>query len=348
MRRVMFYVFVSVLCVSCGTARAGVAYPDPGGGWKYVYTGDAAAAGSGGYTAMDGTWSHDNGSDEWDGTAIGLGKPGGATASGGYLRLQDTGDPRDYGNGDPGSSRKIMFGHSVTADLGEDSAKRIVDAVTLSFRARVATGSPLDDMQGDTGGDGENKGIAGPWPAGGNGYLGHDGGKGNFSIRQSDGDQIVSFSLALETETMKNPAYTFANAGGQTGLVMNNLNTGAGFDTDPWEYDGTGETLNVLPLDVTAWHEYWITIAAGGSGTHVVDVYVDGSLVPSTFNVSAGGDNDFDVSYLGMDVGATGQMGAIDVDFFAYASGAIAPVPEPATIALLGFGGLALLRRKRS
>ena len=349
MRKLMLLTVVSVFCLSLGVAHAGLAYPDPIAGWTYTYTGDAASGG-GGYTALDGTWSHDNGSDQWDETGIGAGRPGGASALDGYLRIQETGDPRNHGMGDPGSNRKIMFGHSIKTDLGETAAASILNAVTISFRARVATGAPLDAMHPDTGGDAEDKGTAGgtPWPAEGDGYLGHDGGKGNFSVRASGPDDIVSFNLALATESMKyDPTKSFADVGGASGLVMNSLIDGG--DEDPWEYDGNGESLNMIALDPTRWHEYWITIEnAATAGNYTVNVYMDGSLVPDTFEVSSGGGNDYDDSYIAMGVGATGAMGAIDVDFFSYAPGATAPIPEPTTIALLGLGGLALLRRKRS
>jgi len=348
-RLIIILVAVSALGLTSGVARAGLLYGDPAGGWTYIYTGDAAAAG-GGYTALDGTWSHDNGSDAWDETGIGMGRPGGASALGGYIRIQETGDPRDHGMGDP-SNRKVMFGHSITSDIGAAGDAILDTGVTISLRARIATGAPLDDMHPDGGGDGENKGgPPAPWPVGGNGYLGHDGGKGNFTIRQSTGDMILSFSLALDTESMKyDPTLAFNDptVGGQSGLVMNNLNGNTRASADPWEAPGEG-SVNVLGLDPTEWHEFWITIEPDttATGTHMVTVSVDGSLAQSVFYVTADGGNDFDDSYMGMGCGATGQMGAIDVDFFGYAPGVIA-VPEPATIALLGLGGLALLRKRR-
>ena len=323
-------VFVLSVGLLCAGARAGIAYPDPVGGWTYTYTGDAATAGATGvFDSLDGTWDHNNGSDAWDSSAIGAGAPGGASSIDGSLRIQDTGDPRDYGMPDP-SNRKLYFGHSITADVG-DPAATILSGVTLSFRARVATGAPLDDVHPDGGG-----GVA-PWPAGGDGYMIHDGGKGAIGIRQSEGDMIISLSLVLGSDT----------GGAAEGLIMNNLNGASrtgNVDT------GEAGTLNVLALDPTLWHEYWVTIAAdpsGTAGTHLVSVYVDGSLVPTVFAVTAGDGNDYDDSYLGLGQGATGQSGAMDVDFVSYVPGVVAPIPEPATIGLLGLGALGLLRRRR-
>ena len=80
--------------------------------------------------SLDGILSHDNGSDQWDGSAIGGefgdgNRPGGAMiieeANVNYLRIQDTGDPRDYGYGDPGSNRKVYLGHDLTTDGYSDT-----------------------------------------------------------------------------------------------------------------------------------------------------------------------------------------------------------------------------------
>jgi len=145
----------------------------------------------------------------------------------------------------------------------------------------------------------------------------HDGGKDSFNVRQSDGDKLVSFALALASDDDELDA---------DGLVMNKLS-----GTDPsGDVDLQGDepgTVNILELDPTAWHEFWITIEAddSGQGTHVVNIYVDGSMEPVTFYVTAGTGNDYDDSYVAMGVGATPQSGAIDIDFFAYKPGAFRP-----------------------
>ena len=288
----------------------GQVYDPPAGGWTYTYNGAAAADGPA-FTALDGTWDHDNGSDEWDGSAIGAGRPGGASAlvdgETTYLRLQDTGDPRDYGMGDPGSIRKIFFGHDISA---EGAGGDILDTgVTLSLRARIPTTGPFDDVHPDGGGG------VGSWPAGGDGYEIHDGGKG-IGIHQADGGTI-SFHLALSSTDNYST----------NGLAMNALNgTSTSADVDVGE-----GTENVHPLaDPTLWHEFWITIASGGSGTHQVTLYADGGLTGTTYDVTAGSGNDYSVSYLSMEVGSTGQQGAVDIDFMSWIAGV-----QPPTIDLV-------------
>jgi hypothetical protein len=330
---------VFLLQVISITALAGPVYLPPSGGWSYIYTGDSAVAGPGdNFDSLDGTWDHNNGNDEWDGSQIGAGRPGGANvlteSETTFLRIQETGDPRDYGMGDPGSNRKITFGHDISAEGATDSI--LDDGVTISFRARISTGPPLDDLHPDGGG-----GIS-PWPAGGDGYLIHDSGKGNFGIYQSN-EGNISFSLALTSDT-----------GLQSdGLVMNNLNgnslTG---DVD----SGDTGTLNILPMaDLTDWHDFWLTIESDASltGTHLVKVYTDGSLISNNFLVTAGNGNLYSgLSYIALGVGSTGQSGAFDIDYFSYAQGVLAPtiIPAPGAILLggIGVGLVGWLRRQRT
>ena len=273
----------------------------------YTFDGDADTYGPDGPGSLDGTWDHQNGSDEWDGSKIGEGNPGGIQAlvedDVTFLRIQDPGDPRDYGKGDPGSNRKIYLGHSITNNLGPD-ADRILDGVIVTFRARVATGAPLNAAYPDGG-----AGIA-SWPAGGDGYVIHDGGKGNISIRQSDGDMVISFALALASDDDELTA---------SGLVMNKLNGPSATGDVDIQGDEPG-TVNILELDPTQWHEYRIEISpdATGTGTHLVQVYLDGAATSNDFIVTAGDGNDFDDSYIAIGLGATPQSGAIDFDYVSY------------------------------
>ena len=192
MRSILMLFLVFPLMV--GMAQGGV-----------YYSGDSADPGTGPidegnesfatWDALGGDWDHVNGSDAWDGTGIGTGRPGGATAlmegTTDYLRIQDAGDPRDYGMGDPGSNRKVWFAHQI--DFGLAGAR-------LEFRARVATGAPLDDAHPDGGG-----GLA-PWPTGGIGYQVRDDGKGMFGIADAAVGSL-GFSLALQEELSNYAGY---------------------------------------------------------------------------------------------------------------------------------------------
>ena len=312
----------------------GVTYPDPPGGWTYLFTGDAAVAGpNNNYDSLDGTWDHNNDSDQWDDTVIGSGRPGGVNSlseeGANFIRLQDTGDPRDYGMGDPGSNRKIFFAHSITNDVGSSGQSILDDGVTISFRVRIATGSPLDPQYPDTAVDGEPGTAGGAWPAEGDGFLGNFAGKGFLGIHQALGG-LISFSPALGSESMKyDPSVCFddPSVGGQDGLVTNGLNgTSLSEYVDSWENEGS---LNLVLLATPRdWHEFWITIQADttGLGTHKVTVFKDGSISGSEFVVTAGSASDYNDSYMTMGFVATAQMGAIDVDFVAYRVGVVVPL----------------------
>jgi len=260
----------------------------------YRYDGDAAVSGeANSFDSLDGTWDHDNGSDEWDGSVIGEGMPGGAVAltedGVTFLRIQDPGDPRDYGNSDP-TNRKVYFTHLTEGGL---------DGARLEVRIRVATTAPLDDAHPDGG-----AGIE-PWPEGGIGYHIRDHGKGMFGIAEA-GLGIISFSLAKAGEP------DFPDATSDL-LVMNNL---VG-DVPSADVD-TGDTAvasNMIAVnDVTQWHTFTIDIAAGGAGTHIVSVSVDGGPAES-FEVTTGDDPASDASHITIGSSGTGGITAFDVDY---------------------------------
>jgi len=313
--------FVLALSLLVRAASGGVDYAEPVGGWTYIYAGDAAAPG-GDFSALDGTWSHDNGSDQWDETEIGTGRPGGVSAlteaDATFLRLQETGDPRDHAQDDPGSNRKIFFGHQLIDEIDQAVADEIlsVHGITISFRARLSTTPPLDNLHPDGGGAND------PWAAGGDGYLLHDGGKGCFGVHQeAGGDQTISFALSLATDDDEISV---------NGLTMNKLNgTSPSGDVD-LQGDEAGE-VNILEItDLTVWHEFWITIEpdTSGGGTHKANIWVDGSMTPNEFHLTAGNGGDFTESYISLGIGATPQSGAIDVDFFGYKEGLALPAPS--------------------
>ena len=316
--------------LAIGVLNAQVAFNAPEGGWNYMYEGDEVtyAPDGEGFASLDGTWSHDNGSDQWDGSAIGGdfgddNRPGGAMIiSEGdttYLRIQDTGDPRDYGYGDPGSNRKVYLGHDLTADGASET--QLDDGVTLIFRARVPTDGPLDILHPNGQADNGTQ----PYPEGGDGYVTSDGGKGNFVIRQSSGGAIA-FSLTTSTDTPNgNPNEGVTNF---SGLSMNEF---AGNAITGDVNFGQGDGANVVAFDPTQWHEFWITIAKDEAnvGTHIASIYIDGAINPTVFKMTAGPGNDFgDLTYLAMGATATPQNAALDIDFFGVKFEAVAPVPK--------------------
>ena len=329
-RRALSWMAALSLASSAVSTQAQLAFTPPEGGWNYIYEGDEAtfAQDGEGFASLDGTWSHDNGSDQWDGTGIGGdfgddNRPGGAMVitegDTTYLRIQDTGDPRDYGFSDPMSNRKVYLGHDLSAEEASDTI--LDDGVTLIFRARVPTDGPLDELHPD----GQQANGAQPYPENGDGYVTSDGGKGNFVIKQAGGGAIA-FSLTTATDTPGgNPNEGVTNF---AGLSMNEF---AGNTISGDVNFGQGDGQNVVAFDPTEWHEFWITIEADplGEGTHIASIYLDGATQPSVFKMTAGPGDDFGgISYLAMGATATPQNAALDIDFFGVKYGAVRPAAK--------------------
>ena len=275
-------------------------FSSPVGGWNYEFNGDV--------DPISVEWTHDNGSDAWDESDFSSGVPGGAEILDegieNFLRIQDTGDPRSHGFGDP-SNRKFYFIKDLTNVLS-DGYSPLVDGITMNFRARVPVPGndlPLDEHH-------SSDGSKTDWTETGDGYAIHDGGKGSFSIRDSLSGQLISFAISTESV---GPGGDYS---GGEGLTMNRLN-GINTSTDVDSNDSSGEE-NLLPIEPRVWNNFWITIEEDDSdtGTHKVDIYLNGSNTPTTYYVTSGNGSDASYTYIAMGLGATPQSGAVDIDFF--------------------------------
>ena len=313
--------------VSPAVAQTGSGFYDPLGGWTYVYQGDRAdGEPQPGGPALDGTWTNDNNSDEWDGLGrgTGVGAPGGVDTQGGVLSIQDSTSEAFAPNS------KLYFVHDVSQH--EIVADDWLDAgVTFYFRARLTPGETP------------------------NGYGIFNNGKGNISLRQAGptggtSEGIISFSLV---EQLEDASPTAQIDFGAAGLTMNRLNgdeaTGSGVDSA----SPTGD-LNLLQLNPRDFHEFWIMIRSNGDapGTHEAIVYADGiGSQMYSFNLTAGtGDEGLAFpNYFGLGTPSTLATGALDIDFLAFRTGIHPPnpVPEPGLITLCALGGLALWTGRR-
>ncbi|MCP4728839.1 MAG: hypothetical protein GY872_02075 [Roseibacillus sp.] len=273
---------VSINVLSSGS---GASYPAPDGGWDCEYGGDVDPALLG--------WDHNNGSDQWDGTGIGAGSPGGASVlthdGDTFLRIQDTGDPTDYGIADP-SNRKVYFTKDLT-NVFSLGYSPLTDGVTMHFRTRVSTANsgPLDDHHPNGGG-----GIT-PWPVLGSGYELHNDGKSVLCIRDNS-TTMGSICFAPSTDSQ--------------GLAMN-----GGMS---------------LPMAVLEWQEIWVTVEAdaSGGGTHRADIYLNGETSPASFHLVAGTGSDEAYNYAVMGLGSTNASGAVDIDFFNLKEGIHVPASK--------------------
>src|SRR6267143_2661638 len=248
--------------------RAGILYSDPSGGWAYKYDGQWLNPGVGSkpVQTLDLTWSANNGSSEWDGSARGAGngQPGGISTNNGILTIEDI----DIGSGSL-NNRKVYFTH----DLAQEAAKltspgTILDTgVTITFRARLT--------QPDVQPPAENA-VPDGWGI-------FSDGKGMLGLHQLSGSvhSIISFSLVRAAEP--DNQFVFPAAGLTFNRLNGNVPTGSGAVNSL----GANSAGNpVLPLDPNVFHEFWITIRTNqfpgvSNGTHTVTFYLDGSTTPA-------------------------------------------------------------------
>lgn len=331
---------------------AGVDYPEPAGGWDYLFDGDVDARGVDDMSALDGTWRRDE-STKWqqigfdpnvgtipgDAYAPPDNPPGGVDAlldgDTTYLRIQDPGEPRDWLYQDP-SNRRFWFGRDIEREH-PGATSVLTNGVTITFRARISSTGALDPVHPQTTFDIDPEQpqlteITAWFPKG---YNVTDDGQGMFTV-QEDGFTAVGFALALDIDT---PAFL----GG--GLVMNSK---PGLLLPGSDHTDAAHA-NILPMTDAAlldWHEFWITIEGSGTpGSYQVDVYRDGAAVPASFLLDQSNGAEYDGQHIAFGLSATSGYGAVDVDFFGYKLGV---VPEPAGAASGLAAGAALVALSRT
>lgn len=307
--------------------------------------------------ALDGTWRDDQAS-KWDGSGIGdtqnagnastQKSPGGISAltegSTSFIRMQDTGNPESWGfvqgaTRPINSDRRLYFGHQISNDGPLPSQLVMDNGITISFRARIPdpTTTTMDPIYPDSSDKLSGLTSISPWgTVGGGGYPIADSGRGMFNVVQNDPsnfntDSGLGFSLITSKDrALYAPASPVLGGPGTGGLIMNNLNG----NTPTGEVDTFSPgTLNLLPMtdqQLYSWNEFWITIQSDPShiGTNLVNVYLDGSLSPTTFHVTASGDNTMEYvnnAWISMGLSDTALFGSVDVDFFNYSLGVLTP-----------------------
>ena len=318
MKTKYFLLIVCLLFSSVHLLKAQIIYTVPDGGWSYIYNGDVVGNNT---ITLDGTWSHENGSDQWDGSIIGEGNPGGAMILDNeidtFIRVQDTGDPRSTVSASDPSNRKICF-HHLLEDDGITSDSLLDAGITLAFRVRIPTDGILDDIS-----DPDDNTQAVLYPGDGDGFLIEFYGKGMITIFQARGREQIGFSLTTD----------FDNELSVVGLVMNSLAGNApigGTGDVDFPSTSTTATINALYLDHTEWHEFWVQIKkdADAVGTNAIKIWIDGEDGPFEFNVTCGiaTISEAETSYISFGSFSTEASGAMDLDYIAYKEGIIDPV----------------------
>ena len=309
----------------------------PAWGWDYKYDANPGedAAGRDGWTALDGTWNHDNESDNWDGSGLRSTIPGGleiqtdkgthpmAENTGtSYLRIQDPGLPANYGHAD--YNRKIWLAKDLSG-IGAGNDFLDSGVFRMKVKWRLSTSSDNDAIDEICLPD--RFGPKNAWPVFGEGYSIHGSGKGMITIHQVESDPG-----SLDKKAGKQIGFSLMHIDEQIGaLVMNDLaHTNGNLsqedvdfrEGDPSGYQSTHKNILFFFL-VNDWHTFDISIVADCKhiGTHIVSVIID-EMEPVSFSVTAGSENDGgddieykDRNYIAIGMGSSRDAGAFDLDY---------------------------------
>jgi uncharacterized repeat protein (TIGR01451 family) len=307
--------------------RASIAFLEPAGGWNYIYDGSWSVVSNLNVCkpnfTLDGSWSANNGSSEWDGSLRGAGNGlrGGISSTNGALTIEDI----DFG-ANSCNNRKIYFEHNLGQD-GITTSNLLNTGITIAFRGRLTQ----PDIQPPP----ETPDLPRGWGI-------FSGGKGMFGVHQLNNGQHsqIAFSLVTtNTPSTNNPGavnWNFSSPGLTFNRVLTNTTPGGPTDS------GVGAATNpVVALNPNIFHEFWITIQTnvfGTNGTHTIQIYIDGSLTPQTFNINAGNGNDGETGTNGtfIAIGLNNSVGqsAYDIDYYAYKQGVIAPASLNEAVAI--------------
>jgi len=280
-----------------------------------------------------------------------------------YVRVQDAGNPEVHGwiqglsdpsltypddspNDPVNTNRRVYFGHDIQRWDGPIADELILTntGVTISFRMRIPHSGPLDDVYTEFDMDGDGNADVIPWfedsPNGRGTPMTN--GRGTVNVSQNAPDNVdtqVGFSLVTSTDVEQfcsGSSGSLCTGSGSGGLIMNNLNGNAPSNLIDSESPGTLNMLEMEDDQLNEWNEFWITMENNGplAGNIEVNVYMNGSTTPDTFQVTLAANNnsvyaDEDNPTIDFGISDNAGFGSFDLDFISYQLGVHEPLAAP-------------------
>lgn len=289
-----------------------------------------------------------------DDFVVGRRGTGSLIMSGGSITVDD--DVKAAYDGDGGTANITMTGGTFTAN--DDFAVGRKDVGNLNI-----SGTALLDIADDLELGQLNGGVGTMIMTGGTVNIGDD-----FELSKGNADNFGTSSLVMSGGTITAKQMKMAQQGGTATVVMTGglIELSESLNITHQDQSGTTGTLtlgdgekdvgalgdatidtmklkmdNAYADDVTAWIDFLpggLLLIREGDVTGDIQTLIDDGFLLTTY---AGGADWWDLLYPGTPV--------VGYDFGETVGGSTAVylIPEPATIVLLGFGALALIRKKR-